>query len=59
VDKAQLLGDWISGELDETVAADKRIAAATRAFYKLKTLGLTCQCTNRTSKQQQGAMFRA
>ena len=57
VDKARLLGDWISEELDETVAADKRVAAATRAFYKLKTRGLIC--TSRISKQQQGAMFRA
>ena len=55
VDKARLLGDWISEELDETVAADKRLASATRAFYKLKTRGLIC--TNRISKQQQGAMF--
>ena len=44
-------------ELDETFAADKRVAAATRAFYKLKTRGLIW--TSRMSKQQQGAMFRA
>ena len=36
VDKARLLGDWTGVDLDETAAADKRVAPATRAVYKLK-----------------------
>ena len=46
VDNARLLGDWISKELDETAAADMRVAAATRAFLR------TCAQVRRTEHRR-------